>query len=136
MPSGITVMGRASPKNLFVLRTSRGRRSSIRKTSFSNVFLPTRFESVVLVLLRQPDNSRIKGARLVFSPREALLLIEQARKNAETAPFNSNYGAGSRTRTYEGRSREIYSLLSLPLDDSSNVYNISNIEAFFKHYVK
>ena len=28
-------------------------------------------------------------------------------------------GAGSRTRTYEGRSREIYSLLSLPLDDSS-----------------
>ena len=30
-------------------------------------------------------------------------------------------GAGSRTRTYEGRSREIYSLLSLPLDDSSKV---------------
>ncbi len=29
-------------------------------------------------------------------------------------------GAGSRTRTYEARRREIYSLLSLPLDDSSN----------------
>ena len=28
-------------------------------------------------------------------------------------------GAGSRTRTYEARRREIYSLLSLPLDDSS-----------------
>ena len=36
-------------------------------------------------------------------------------------PFGSILfsGAGSRTRTYEGRSREIYSLLSLPLDDSS-----------------
>ena len=29
-------------------------------------------------------------------------------------------GAGGRTRTYEARKREIYSLLSLPLDDSSN----------------
>ncbi len=36
-------------------------------------------------------------------------------------------GAGSRTRTYEGRSREIYSLLSLPLDDSSNTYIIHNL---------
>ena len=34
-------------------------------------------------------------------------------------------GAGSRTRTYEGRSREIYSLLSLPLDDSSIDVNVS-----------
>ena len=27
-------------------------------------------------------------------------------------------GAGGRTRTYEAKKREIYSLLSLPLDDS------------------
>ena len=40
---------------------------------------------------------------------------ELAQKKASWGP-----GAGSRTRTYEGRSREIYSLLSLPLDDSSN----------------
>ena len=33
-------------------------------------------------------------------------------------------GAGSRTRTYEARRREIYSLLSLPLDDSSTIYII------------
>ena len=30
------------------------------------------------------------------------------------------FGAGGRTRTYEGVTREIYSLLSLPLDYSSN----------------
>ena len=57
----------------------------------------------------------------MFSSREARLLIERARKNAEMAPFNLIFGAGSRTRTYEGRSREIYSLLSLPLDDSSKL---------------
>ena len=40
----------------------------------------------------------------------------------------SEFGAGSRTRTYEGLRREIYSLLSLPLDDSSIVVIISQIE--------
>ena len=35
------------------------------------------------------------------------------------ALFFYSHGAGSRTRTYEARRREIYSLLSLPLDDSS-----------------
>ena len=34
-------------------------------------------------------------------------------------------GAGGRTRTYEARRREIYSLLSLPLDDSSLINIIS-----------
>ena len=42
---------------------------------------------------------------------------QQMKKASEKARFHN--GAGSRTRTYEGRSREIYSLLSLPLDDSS-----------------
>ena len=36
-------------------------------------------------------------------------------------------GAGSRTRTYEARRREIYSLLSLPLDDSSTNIIITKI---------
>ena len=63
----------------------------------------------------------------MFSSREARLMDERARKNAEMAPFNSNFGAGSRTRTYEGRSREIYSLLSLPLDDSSRLFLLYHI---------
>lgn len=50
-----------------------------------------------------------------------------AQKDAEMAPFESNSGAGSRTRTYEARRREIYSLLSLPLDDSSNNSIIAKI---------
>ena len=41
-------------------------------------------------------------------------------------------GAGSRTRTYEARRREIYSLLSLPLDDSSNGFILSKIIGFYK----
>ena len=40
------------------------------------------------------------------------------KKNSEQM-FAIFLGAGSRTRTYEARRREIYSLLSLPLDDSS-----------------
>ena len=40
----------------------------------------------------------MKGAILVFSSCEALLLIERTRKNAEMAPFNSN-GAGEGSRT-------------------------------------
>ena len=71
---------------------------------------------------------------------------ERTRKNAEMPAFNSNNGAGSRTRLERSdnrvlvfehfcetkmvlevgleptkrEAREIYSLLSLPLDDSSN----------------
>ena len=48
-------------------------------------------------------------------------LADSERPEGQTRCF----GAGSRTRTYEGRSREIYSLLSLPLDDSSNTFIIS-----------
>ncbi len=77
-------------------------------------------------------NPKMKGARLVFSSREARLLIERARKNAKMAPFNSDFGAGSRTRTYEGRSREIYSLLSLPLDDSST-FSLLELLVFLYH---
>ena len=85
-------------RTAFASRTSRGRRLSIRKTSFSNVLPPTRFEPTVLALFQT--------------------VLEQ--KFAPRANSCSN-GAGSRTRTYEGRSREIYSLLSLPLDDSSTL---------------
>ena len=35
---------------------------------------------------------------------------------------------GGRTRTYEGRSREIYSLLSLPLDDSGLYYTMEPLQ--------
>lgn len=42
-------------------------------------------------------------------------------KNESVKKDLTRSGAGSRTRTYEGRSREIYSLLSLPLDDSSTI---------------
>ena len=45
-------------------------------------------------------------------------------------------GAGSRTRTYEARRREIYSLLSLPLDDSSSLIIIWDFHKkinFIKH---
>ena len=65
--------------------------------------------------------SKLEAAKVVFSLAEALLMVERGKKNAALAAFNSNNGAGSRTRTYEGRSREIYSLLSLPLDDSSTL---------------
>ena len=37
----------------------------------------------------------MKGVRLTFSSCEVRLMDERARKNAEMAPFNSNYGAGS-----------------------------------------
>lgn len=39
------------------------------------------------------------------------------------------FGAGSRTRTYEGLRREIYSLLSLPLDDSGVRLYLSVMQA-------
>ena len=54
-------------------------------------------EPSVLVQPPPSENPKMKGARLVFSSREVRLLTEQARKNAEMAPFNSDFGAGSRT---------------------------------------
>ena len=36
----------------------------------------------------------MKGARLVFSSFEVRLMDERERKNAEMAPFNSNFGEG------------------------------------------
>ena len=49
--------------------------------------------------------------RLERSDNDVLIFVVFCSKNKN--------GAGSRTRTYEARRREIYSLLSLPLDDSS-----------------
>ena len=47
-----------------------------------------------------------------------------------------HHGAGSRTRTYEARRREIYSLLSLPLDDSSTLLIITNITQIVNQIIK
>ncbi len=71
-------------------------------------------------------HSKLKAAKVVFSRAEVRLMDERGTKNAALAAFNLNGGAGSRTRTYEARRREIYSLLSLPLDDSSATIIISN----------
>ena len=50
----------------------------------------------------------------------------EGKKKGRYTGFDLDNGAGGRTRTYEARKREIYSLLSLPLDDSSNVPIITN----------
>ena len=97
---------RASSRNIsnkFEIFTRLLRRPNLR---FSSYFSNRPFE--------------LKAAKVVFSRAEARLMDERGTKNAALAAFNSNGGAGSRTRTYEARRREIYSLLSLPLDDSSN----------------
>ena len=44
-------------------------------------------------------NLRLKATRLVFSSCEVLLLIERARKKAEIAAFNSNFGSTDWDRT-------------------------------------
>ena len=46
-------------------------------------------------------NSKMKGARLVFSSFEVRLMDERERKNAEMAPFNSNFGESGGARTLD-----------------------------------
>ena len=68
-------------------------------------------------------HSKMKATEVVFSRAEVRLMVERDTKNAASAAFNLNGGAGSRTRTYELRRGEIYSLLRLPLRDSSSYPN-------------
>ena len=69
--------------------------------------------------------SELKGDSTYAEKTENLAENSNLKKDSirRTSPHFSayllKYGAGSRTRTYEARRREIYSLLSLPLDDSS-----------------
>ena len=92
------------------------------------------------VMSAMGTNLQLSGRTLTFTPVKYLIPIEKAM--AEIAPVSESartnvqqmkkvpkdlkfhLGAGSRTRTYEARRREIYSLLSLPLDDSSNKFII------------
>lgn len=55
---------------------------------------------------------KLKAAKVVFSLAEARLMDERSKKNAALAAFNSNGGAGGRTRTYEAQSaRDLQSLV-------------------------
>ena len=45
-------------------------------------------------------NSKMKGIRLAFSSFEVRLMDERERKNAEMAPFNSNFGEPGGTRSF------------------------------------
>ena len=51
----------------------------------------------IRVELANDLNSKMKGVRLAFSSFEVRLMDERERKNAEMAPFNSNFGELSRT---------------------------------------
>ena len=57
---------------------------------------------VIRVGLANDLNSKMKGVRLAFSSFEVRLMDERERKNAEMAPFNSNFGDPDGTR-YEVR---------------------------------
>ena len=52
-------------------------------------------------------NSKMKGVRLAFSSFEVRLMDERERKNAEMAPFNSNFGDPGGTRTHDTKLKRL-----------------------------
>ena len=66
---------------------------------------------------------------LVSKTRTSFLLWHTVcKKSTKKPPFKRTtskyqHGTGGRTRTYEAKKREIYSLLSLPLDDSGDLWS-------------
>ena len=62
---------------------------------------------VIRVGLICNSNSKMKGVRLAFSSFEVRLMDERERKNAEMAPFNSNFGDPGGTRTHDTKLKRL-----------------------------
>ena len=81
------------PKRLFI-NTGAGRENRTLISSLENLHTNHCTIPAYANVICKP-----KSFRLVFSPREVLLLIERARKNAKMEDFSRKFGVGYRDRT-------------------------------------